>query len=280
MILGDINTLKVLRESDIAYVLTDGVEEVFLHKKEAKKPYLDNEEIDVFLYTDNLGRVTASTKEPLITLEGVKMLEVVNTNERYGVFVYYGMVKDLLLSLDDLPSDTRAWPQTGDRVMVEMIEKKDQLYAHIIGRKQITDHYPDAEVLTDLEKVEAHVMYIIDNGIVAYTEAGHEIFIHKNNVRNYYRVGQLVNPKILKRNPSGEYVGTLIEQKELMMSKDALYILDILEKNDGIMKYTDKSDAEEISKVFHMSKSAFKRALGSLYKAGKVELSKINTKKI
>ncbi|MCK5731577.1 MAG: DNA-binding protein, partial [Tenericutes bacterium] len=47
-----------------------------------------------------------------------------------------------------------------------------------------------------------------------------------------------------------------------------------------IMKYTDKSDAEEISKVFHMSKSAFKRALGFLYKAGQIELSKINTKKI
>ncbi|MCK5731962.1 MAG: hypothetical protein KAH13_03020, partial [Tenericutes bacterium] len=239
MILGDINTLKVLRESDIAYVLTDGIEEVFLHKKEDKKPYLDDEEIDVFLYTDNLGRITASTKEPLITLEGVKMLEVVNTNERYGVFVYYGMVKDLLLSLDDLPADTRSWPQTGDRVMIEMIEKKDQLYAHIIGRKQITDHYPDAEVLKDFEKVEAHVMYIIDNGIVCYTEAGHEIFIHKNNVRNYYRIGQLVNPKILKCNPSGEYVGTLIEQKELMMDKDALYILEFLEKNEGIMKYTD-----------------------------------------
>ena len=124
MELGKVNTLEVLRESDIAYVLTDGEVEVFLHKKEAKKPYLDGEKIDVFLYSDNQGRVTASTKEPLIYLNEVKMLEVVQVNERYGVFLYYGMVKDLLLSLDDLPIDRRLWPKIGEFVMVEMICKK------------------------------------------------------------------------------------------------------------------------------------------------------------
>ncbi|XFA99209.1 S1-like domain-containing RNA-binding protein [Candidatus Izemoplasma sp. B36] len=280
MELGKINTLKVLRESDIAYVLTDGLVEVFLHKKEAKKPYLDGEDIDVFLYSDNQGRVTASTKEPLIQLNEVKMLEVVSVNERYGAFLYYGMVKDLLLSLDDLPNDSRDWPKPGDFVMVEMINKKDHLYGHIIGRKQITDHFPDAYKIADNETVEANVMYLIDNGLVCFTKDGHEIFIHKNNYRERYHIGQLVKPKILKQNPSDEYVGTLIEQKEIMLEKDALRILDYLERNNGIMKYTDKSNAEEIQQVFHMSKSAFKRALGSLYRAKKVILNKENTKKI
>ncbi len=280
MELGKMNTLKVLRESDIAYVLTDGLVEVFLHKKEAKKPYLDGEDIDVFLYSDNQGRITASTKEPLIQLNEVKMLEVVSVNERYGAFLYYGMVKDLLLSLDDLPTDRRVWPKPGDSVMVEMINKKDHLYGHIIGRKQITDHFPDAYKIADNEVVEAFVMYLIDNGMVCFTKDGHEIFIHKNNYRDRYHIGQSVKPKILKQNPSDEYVGTLIEQKEIMLEKDALRILDYLEKNNGIMNYTDKSEADVIQQVFHMSKSAFKRALGSLYRAKKVELNKENTKKI
>ena len=280
MELGKVNTLKVLRESDIAYVLTDGEVEVFLHKKEAKKPYLDGEDIDVFLYSDNQGRVTASTKVPLLKLNEVKMLEVVQVNERYGAFLYYGMVKDLLLSLDDLPTNKRVWPKPGDFIMVEMICKKDHLYGHILGRKQITDHFPDAPKLADNEVVEAYVMYLIDNGLVCFTKAGHEIFIHKNNYRENYRIGEAVQPKILKQNPSMEYVATLIEQKEIMLEKDALRILEYLDKNDGIMKYTDKSNASEIQEVFHMSKSAFKRALGNLYRAKKVILNKENTKKI
>lgn len=280
MLLGKVNTLKVLRETDIAYLLTDGTDEVFLHKKEAKKPYLDNEDIDVFLYADNQGRITASTKEPLITLGDVKMLEVVSINPKYGVFLYYGMVKDLLLSLDDLPTNKSQWPQLNDRLFVGMIEKKGQLYGHIIGRKQITDYYPDAIELEDETYCEAYVMYIVDHGIVAFTEQGHEVFIHKNNFRDEYHIGEYVKPKIIKRNPSGEYVGTLIEQKEIMLEKDALIILEYLEDNNGFMEYTDKTDANTISEVFHMSKSAFKRALGTLYKAKKIELNKKYTKKV
>lgn len=278
MEIGKINTLEVLRETDIAYLLTDGIDEVFLHKKEAKRPYEDDEAIDVFLYVDNQGRVTASTKEPLLTLDEVKMLEVVSIGLRYGVFLYYGMVKDLLLSLDDLSTDKSKWPQVGDKVFVKMVLKGEKLYGRIIGRKQITDHFPNREPLEENQTVEAHVMYLIDNGLVAFTEKGNEIFIHKNNYRASYRIGQFIEPKILKQNPSGEYVGTLIEQKELMLEEDALRILAYLETNGGEMSLTDKSSPEMIQKTFHMSKSAFKRALGSLYKAKKVQLSKEKTK--
>ncbi|HRY77993.1 MAG TPA: S1 RNA-binding domain-containing protein, partial [Candidatus Izemoplasmatales bacterium] len=62
MKLGDFNTLTVLRETDIAYQLTDGENEFFLHKKEALRNYLKGEVIEVFLYVDNQGRPTASTR--------------------------------------------------------------------------------------------------------------------------------------------------------------------------------------------------------------------------
>ena len=190
------------------------------------------------------------------------------------------MIKDLLLSLDDLPPQRKYWPKAGDKVMVEMVDRKNQLYGRIIGRKQITDHFEEQLELEDKAVVEAHVMYIIDNGIVCFTEDGHEIFIHHNNYRHYYRIGELVTPKILKRNPSGEYVGSLIEQKELMLEKDAEVLIDYLEKHRGTMAFTDKRDAQAIFETFHMSKSAFKRALGNLFKAGLIELNETNTKKI
>lgn len=280
MELGKINTLKILRETDIAYLLTDGEEEVFLHKKEAKRPYLDDEEIDVFLYVDNQGRPTASTQEPLIQLGEVKLLEVVEVGRRYGAFLYYGMVKDLMISYDDLPTNMKKWPQVGDKVFVKMIVKGEKLFGHIVGRKQITDEFPDRRPLVENDTVKAYVMYLLDNGLVAYSEAGDEIFVHANNYREEYRIGQFVEPKILKLNPSGEYVGTLIEQKEVMLEEDALRILEYLEDHDDEMPLTDKSTPEQISKVFHMSKSAFKRALGSLYKAKKVELKENKTIKL
>jgi len=278
MQLGKNNRLIVKREADISYLLTDGEVEIFLHKKEAERPYVVGEEIDVFLYDDNQGRVTASTKPPSLIIGGIALLEVVSVNFNYGAFLYYGMIKDLLLSLDDLPKNKRLWPQANDKMFVSMQEKNNRLFAKVLTRHELTESFEDLEVLGKDEKYDAYVMYLIENGYLAYSEAGHEIFIHKNNIREEARIGKKVSVKIITQNEKGNYSGTLIEQKEIMLDKDANIVFEYLENHGGIMPYTDKSDAADISKVFHMSKSAFKRALGHLYHLKKVELNKDNTK--
>lgn len=281
MQIGEYNQLKVVRESDIAYLLTDGIEEIFLHKKEALQAYQPGEEITVFIYVDNQGRPTASTKEALVSIQKGAFLPVVEIRHDFGVFLNYGLVKDLLLSKDDLPLNLNQWPQVGDRLFVTMREKKGHLFAKIPGRKQIGLYYEnEAELIEDGQVVMAYVLFVLDEGYVLFTESGQEIFVHINNTRRKYRLGEEVGVKILKQNQNHEYVGSLIEQKELMIESDAQMILDYLEYHQGIMRFTDKSQPEEIQSAFKMSKSSFKRALGSLYKAGYVELGKDYTKKI
>lgn len=49
-----------------------------------------------------------------------------------------------------------------------------------------------------------------------------------------------------------------------------LKVYEILLKNKGKMNYADKSDPDEIRKVFNMSKSSFKRAIAILYRQRKI----------
>jgi predicted RNA-binding protein (virulence factor B family) len=277
MELGKINTLRVLRETDISYLLTDGLDEVFLHKKEALKPYEDHEEIDVFVYKDNEGRLTASTKTPLLEKGGFARLKVVGKHPKYGVFLDYGLVKDLLLSLDDLPGALDMWPEIGDVLYVTMKESKDRLFAQIPSRNELSDYFDDVDKEEDIETLTITIMYHLDNGVVGISDQGHEVFMHRNNYRRRLRLGEKIEVQIIQKNDQN-YSGQLIEQKEKMMDDDAERILDYLKDHQGYMSYTDKTDPEIISKVFHMSKSAFKRALGRLYKEGKVELSKTQTR--
>lgn len=277
MELGKINTLRVLRETDISYLLTDGLDEVFLHKKEALKPYVDYEEIDVFVYKDNEGRLTASTKTPKLTLGGFAKLEVVGSHPKYGVFLNYGLVKDLLLSLDDLPEESAYWPQIGDQLYVSMKISKERLFAQIPSRNEMANRFETIERPEELHEIEIIVTHFLDNGVVGFSDEGFEVFLHRNNFRRKLRMGERVNVQIIQKNPHN-YSGQLIEQKEMMLDKDAQLILDYLESHGGSMRFTDKSDPELISKVFHMSKSAFKRALGKLYKERKVILDKTHTK--
>jgi len=276
MELGKINTLRVLRETDISYLLTDGLDEVFLHKKEALKPYEDHEEIDVFVYKDNEGRLTASTKTPLLEKGGFARLQVVGKHPKYGVFLNYGLVKDLLLSLDDLPGALDMWPQIGDELFVTMKESKGRLFAQIPSRNELSDYFDDLDKPEGIETITITIMYHLDNGVVGISDQGHEVFMHRNNYRRRLRLGEKIEVQIIQKNEQN-YSGQLIEQKEKMMDDDAERILDYLKSHQGYMSYTDKTDPEIISKVFHMSKSAFKRALGRLYKEGKVELSKTQT---
>lgn len=273
MMLGTYNQLKVVRESDIAYILTDDFEEIFLHKKEAEHPYLPGEMVEVFIYVDNLGRPTASTKEAFVTIDKPAFLSVVSVNPKYGVFLHYGLVKDLLLSKDDLPFELDLWPHIGDRLFVCIKEKKFHLFAKIIGRKQIA-HYFDQEIrpLEVGDTVEATVLFLMDEGVVCFSSRGDEIFVHVNNTREPYRIGQIVRPKILKQNPNLEYSATLIEQKEKMITSDGEALLEYMQNHHGEMRFTDKSSPEDILYAFKMSKSAYKRALGGLYKSGLVEL--------
>jgi predicted RNA-binding protein (virulence factor B family) len=277
MELGKINRLEIKREADISYILTDGVQEIFLHKKEAERPYQIGEEIDVFLYDDNLSRVTASTKPPSITKDEVACLEVVSSDYNYGAFLYYGMVKDLLLTIDDLPKSHRLWPKPGDKIFVTMKEKHGRLFARLLTRFELFGQFYPEDDLEIGKEYPARNIYYLDNGIICFTEEGHEIFIHKNNYRDLPRIGQQVNAKIISKNESGNYSGSLIANKELMLDKDANIIYQYLLDNFGEMKYTDKSDPDEISKVFRMSKAAFKRALGYLKKENRVELLKDKT---
>lgn len=175
VIIGQFNRLAVLRETDIAFLLTDGQEEIFLHKKEALASYKPNDLIDVYVYVDNQGRKTASTRSPFITLDQGAFLKVVSVNPAYGVFLDNNLIKDLLLSKDDLPLNLDLWPQPGDSLFVVMKEKKGHLFAKFVGRKEIIGYFAKPPSLELHLSVPANVMYIVDEGIVCYTASRQDL---------------------------------------------------------------------------------------------------------
>lgn len=277
---GMMNTLEVDRETDISFILTDGYEEVFLHKRQATKELEAKEKVDVFLYFDNQKRITATMNQPIIDTVNPAFLEVVDVNPRLGAFLGIGIQKDLLLSRDDLPVKKSQWPKKGDKILARIKVSKNQLSAKIINRYDIQKYIkPDYELEKDTE-YEAIILFFADEGIVLATPDGHLIFVYNKHVRKEYRLGEIINVKVIHIKPNYQYNGTLIEQKELMIDDDSTIILNYLEKNNGLMDITDKSNPDLILRTFKMSKSAFKRALGKLYKEKRVILHKDYTELI
>lgn len=276
--MGEMNELVVLRESDIAYVLNTKEEEVFLHKKQTFRAKIEKDDmVNVFLYFDNQKRITATLKEPYIDVNRPGFVKVVDTNYHLGAFLDIGTIKDLLLSRDDLPMIKAQWPKVGDELFVRIKISKNQMTGKIIPRHSISEYLTPDTRLELNEKYEAFVVYLAEEGVVFTTKEGHVIFVYFKHLRKTYRLGEKAEVKILVEKGGYKYNGTLIEQKEIMIDKDAAYIKEYLENKGGVMPFGDKSDIEEIKEVFNMSKSAFKRALGVLYKAKVVNLEKFKT---
>lgn len=275
--MGDYTNLEVIRETDISYILGDETKEIFLHKRQATRELELGETVEVFLYYDNQKRITATMIKPFIDINNPGFCEVVDQNYHLGVFLNIGLVKDLLLSRDDLPFVKKEWPKKGDRLFVRMRASKNQLTAKMISRYDMPSYLKPKTELEIGKKYEAFNVHKTEEGQVFSTVEGHQIYVYFKHLRKQYRIGELAEVKITIDKGNFNYSGSIIEQKEIMIDKDAMYLLNYMKSNKGVMPYGDKSSAEEIQTRFNMSKSAFKRALGSLYKSKLVILEKDKT---
>lgn len=266
--IGQINRLKVVRKTNIAYVLKDrNDEEVFLHINESNHQILNPDaHVDAFLYVDGKGRMAATLHTPYLTIDKPDFLEVVDRKDGLGVFLDMGISKDLLLSNDYLPNQILQWPEIGDRLLVEL-RIKDKMTARPVPYHELENAEEPLEVGSE---VTGHIQVISKIGLFVLTESKHVVLIKTSQYRDIYRLGQLVTVNITYKTAKG-YEGSLIKAKEEIRKDDAQMIVDYLKANQGKMSYTADTDSEKVMQVFGLSRKAFKRALGLLYKKRKVD---------
>lgn len=264
--IGELNELKVLRKTDIGYMLTDGKEEVLLHNNETNFQKLEaGQTVETFIYYDHKARLAATLSKPVITTNRPGFVVVKDLHETLGVFVDNGTSKDMLVSKDFLPYDQTLWPQVGDKLYC-ILRHKNRLTAKPLNKVDI-DLRPENPLKLG-DKVTAYVIHSGHEGLNLITQEGHKIFVHHTQMREKHRMGEELEVRIARITP-GDYSGSLIETKEIMMDKDAVMLEEFLKKH-GRMALTADSDKEAIDAAFGLSKKAFKRALGRLYSERKV----------
>lgn len=273
--LGKINKFKVIRKSDLGYMLIKDSQEILMHYKEASKELNIDEEIDAYVYTDKENRLTATMHQPNLLIDKPNFVKVVNVIPDFGVFIDNNTIKDLLVSKDYLPYDFNLWPIVGDTLFCGLKIKKNYLVAKPLGRFDIKFLKSEAKY-ADGEYVDAFVTRIAEKGLGLVTVDSIYVFVPNTQLRKEYRLGEQVQVKITKMLDNEAY-GTLNENKEILMNDDKKVILDYL-KEHKVMYLTAKSSSEEVEKIFNMSRKAFKRAYGALYKEQLIEFDETKTR--
>ncbi|MFC5463921.1 S1 RNA-binding domain-containing protein [Lederbergia graminis] len=268
---GKVKRLRVVREVPFGFFLSNGEEDILLHRSEVNDEITLDEELDVFIFQDHEGRLAATLTIPSVQIDLYDWVEVVEVNKKLGVFVDIGLKKDILVSMDDLPALFELWPEKGDKLYCSLkVDNKNRLFGKLGTENVMRSISKPADRSAFNKNVSGHIYRLLLEGSFLITEEGYLGFIHSSERKREPRLGEKVSGRIIDVKVDGSINISLLPRTHEQMDDDANTIYDYLQSRGGSMPYWDKSLPEEINKRFNMRKAAFKRALGRLMKEGKI----------
>jgi uncharacterized protein len=268
---GQTLELTVARIAEYGYFLTDGEEDVLLHSNDTDQTFEEGDEVEVFLFVDSRGRLTATTTIPKVSVGTYDWVPVVDVKEGIGVFLDIGISKDILLGEEDLPVVKSVWPQKGDLLYITLrVNRNNMIYARMATDPVIQDISIKATRSDFNKNVHGYIYRTARVGSWIITAEGFKGFIHESQRRTEPRIGEKVEGRIIDVKEDGSVNISLQPRKQEALDEDSRKIMDYLELRNGAMPYHDKSMAEDIQERFGMSKGSFKRALGRLMKEDKI----------
>ncbi|MCD8045311.1 MAG: RNA-binding protein, partial [Clostridiales bacterium] len=87
------------------------------------------------------------------------------------------------------------------------------------------------------------------------------------------KIGDKISATVSNVKADGKLDLTIREKAYLQMDADSEQILQLITEYGGVLPFNDKASPEIIKREAHMSKAAFKRAVGHLYKERKIEFT-------
>lgn len=117
-------------------------------------------------------------------------------------------------------------------------------------------------------------IYSINKSIGAFVVIDNKFdsLLRIDELKGVYLEGDLLEARVKEVKSDGKIELSLRKRAYLEIDNDSDLILDYLYDYDGVLYLSDKSSPEKINKIFKMSKSSFKRAIGRLYKNNDIKI--------
>ena len=271
-LLGTVFTGIVINENEESYFIQKDGMTFALAKSEGEHTL--GEGVQGFGFIDAKHNLKLTTNLPKIRVGHYAFGTVKAVRRDLGVFVDIGLEdKDIVVSLDDLPTMKELWPKEGDRLSIGIrVDDKNRMWGELSTESMIRSMARLAKPEMQNKDITGTVFRLKVVGTYVLTEDYQIGFIHPSERFNEPRLGQIVQARVIGIRPDGVLNLSLKPRAHEAIEPDAMMILTFLERSsDGSIPYTDKSSPEVIQSVFGISKGQFKRAMGNLIKQGKIE---------
>lgn len=230
--------------------------------------------VEGFTYLNQKQQLAMTTKIPKVRQGHYAFSKVTEVRKDLGVFLDIGLPdKEMVLSLDELPTLTNLWPKVGDELLIGLrVDDKARIWATLADEKIFKAMSRKANESMHNQNVLARVYRLKMAGTYVLTQDFYLGFIHPTERYAEPRLGELVDARVIGLREDGVLYLSMKPRSYEAISEDAQMILAYLNQSASkSMPYTDKSSPEEIKQLFGISKGQFKRALGHLMKQNLIE---------
>ncbi len=270
MRLGEYQELYYVKSVEFGIYLAEdksSSERVLLPSKQVPQGIRPGDAVTVFLYKDSKDRLIATTNEPKLTLGKYAALTVKEVT-KIGAFLDWGLEKDLFLPYKEMT----ARPNAGDVILVSLyIDKSERLCATMKGLYHLLRM--DSPYQKD-DVVSGRVYEFSDNfGTFVAVDDTFSARIPNYEDHTYLKIGDVIEAKVTAVKEDGKLDLTLREKAYLQMDADAEKVMEIIDSYAGVLPFTEKASPEVIARETGLSKNAFKRAIGRLYKERRITIS-------
>ncbi len=234
--------------------------ELFVPNSQLPEGLQEGDMLRVFIYQQS-GRSVATAKHPYFELGQTGLLKVTAINHK-TVYLDLGLPKELVLPI----SEQRRKLKVGDWALVLIaLDERGRMFATQCFNRYIRDKaYKDE--FTFNQKVKLVAVATTPLGLRVIVDDKVYGLIYNSEHAQPLRLGKRYDGYIQRVRPDGHLDVSLQGNGREGISQAAFEILKALHLNAGHMDFNDKTSPEEIESTLHMSKSRFKKAIGSLYK--------------
>lgn len=266
--LGDYNILTVVKEVDFGLYLDGGDEgEILLPRRYVPEGACPGDTMEVFIYLDNEERLVATTEIPRAKVGDFAYLEVAWVNN-HGAFLGWGLMKDLFCPF----REQKMRMEKGKRYIVH-VHIDEESYRIMASAK--VEHFlsEDMPPYRRGDEVDMLVWQKTDLGFKVIVDNRFQGLIYDSQIFEDIHTGDRMKGYVSNVREDGK-IDLMAQPSGRRHTKDfAEALLEYLHGNGGTCPLGDKSDAEDIKNMFHVSKKVFKRAVGDLYRRRLISIS-------
>ena len=257
----------MVKQLDFGIYLREGDIEILMPTKWVPKDTQIGDKLNVFIFRDSDDRLIATTIEPYAVANTFAFLETKQVNA-VGAFLDWGMDKDLLVPFRE--QSQKMEEGRSYVVFVYVDEETDRLTASAKLNRFIEN---DNIELRDGDIVDLLVYSETPLGFNAIINNRYSGLIYKNEIYEAVRLGDKIKG-FVKHVREDNKIDLSLQKSGYELVDDVKWrILNMMKQNNGVLSLTDSSSPEEIKAKLQISKKAFKKAVGALYRERLVKLT-------